>query len=89
MIRDKLNEGSAEIFSNRVVKKLIIEMYGDTVCFTYPSNKLMLQMVLSTKSSPEALVESLRMSPVQQVANELAQEPKQYSFGLEKSFCES
>ena len=49
----------------------------------------MLQMVLGTKSSPEALVESLRMSPVQQVANELAQEPKQYSFGLEKSFCES
>ena len=46
------------------------------------------QMVLSTKSSPEALVESLRVSPVQQVATELAHEIKEYSFGLQKSFCE-
>ena len=45
-------------------------------------------MVLSTKSSPEALVESLRMSPVQQAANELAQELKEYNFGLQKSLCE-
>jgi len=48
----------------------------------------MSQMVLSTKSSPEALVESLRMSPVQQAANELAQELKEYNFGLQKSLCE-
>jgi len=46
-------------------------------------------MVLSTKSSPEALVKSLRMSPVQQITNQLAQEMKQYSFGLQKIFCES
>ena len=64
--RDKLNKGSAEIFSNRVVKRLIIEIYGDTVCFTYPSKKQISQMVLSsTKSSPETLVESLRTTPVQ------------------------
>lgn len=36
-IRDRLNEGSSpEIVSNRVVKQLIIELYGDGVCFTYP-----------------------------------------------------
>jgi len=36
-------------------------------------------MVLCTNSSP---VESLRVSPVQQVATELAQELKEYYFGL-------
>ena len=45
-------------------------------------------MVLCTNSSPEALVESLRVSPVQQVATELAHELKEYSFGLKMSFCE-
>ena len=34
------------------------------------------------------MVESLRTSPAQKVANKLAQELKGYSFGLQKSFCE-
>ena len=70
---------------NRAVKQLIIELYGDTVCFTYPNNKRISQMVLSTESSAEALIESMRVSPVQQVATELAQELKEYSFGLLKT----
>ena len=37
-IRDMLNEGSPETVSNRAVKQLIIKLYGDTVCFTYPCN---------------------------------------------------
>ena len=44
-IRDSLNEGSADIVSNRSVKQLIIELYGDAVCFTYPSSKRKSQMV--------------------------------------------
>ena len=87
-IRDRLNEGSADIVSNRSVKQLIIEMYGDAVCFTYPSNKQKSQMVLCTNSSPEALVKSLRVPPVQQVATELVQELKEYCFGLKASLCE-
>jgi len=55
-IRDRLNEGSAGIVSNRAVKQLIIELYGDAVCFTYPSNKRISQMVLCTNSSPQALI---------------------------------
>ena len=78
----------AGVVSNRAVKQLIIELYGDAVCFTYLSSKGIFQIVLSTKSSPEALVESLRVSPVQQVATELAHEIKEYSFGLQKSYCE-
>ena len=58
-IRDRLNEGSAGMVSNRAVKQLIIELYGDTVCFTYPNNKRISQMVLSTESSAEALIESI------------------------------
>ena len=33
-IRDRLNKDSAESVSNRAVKQLIVELYGDTVCFT-------------------------------------------------------
>ena len=88
-IRDQLSTtSSSEMVSNRVVKQLIIELYGDTICFTYPSNKRKSQMVLSTSSSSKALVESLRVSPVEKVANNLAQELKEYSFQLQKSFCE-
>ena len=76
-IRDRLNACSTEMVSNRAVKQLIIELYGDTVCFTYPSNKRKSQMVLCTNNSPKPLVESLRVSPVQQVATNLAQELKE------------
>ena len=62
-IRDRLNEGSADVVSNKSVKQLIIELYGDTVCFTYPCNKRISQMVLRINSSPKPLVESLRISP--------------------------
>ena len=66
-VRDRLNEGSTVIVSNRVVKQLIIELYGDAVCFSYPSIKRLSQMVLCNKT---ALVESLRISPVQHVPTE-------------------
>ncbi len=74
--------------SNRSVKQLIIELYGDAVCFTYPNNKRKSQMVLGTNSSIKPLVESLRVSAAQKVATELAQELKDYSFGLKMSLCE-
>ncbi|CAB3989606.1 Hypothetical predicted protein [Paramuricea clavata] len=88
-IRERLNEHLSVPVSNRAVKHLIIELYGDAVCFTYPSNKRISQMGFSVKSNPESLLESMRqVSPVQQVATELAQELKDYKFGLERSFCE-
>ena len=87
-IRDRLNEDSTDIVFNRSVKQLIIELYGDAVCFTCPNNKRKSQMVLCTNSSPEALVESLRVLTVQQAATELAQELKEYRFGLKTSLCE-
>ena len=68
-------------------KQLIIELYGDTICFTYPSNKYKSQMAFCTNSSSKTLVESLRVSPVQQVATNLAQEFKEYSFQQQESFC--
>ncbi len=81
-IRDRLNEGSADVVSNRSVKQLIIELYGDAVCFTYPNNKRKSQMVLGTNSSIKPLVESLRVSAAQKVATELAH------LGLKMSLCE-
>ncbi len=45
-------------------------------------------MVLGTNSSIKPLVESLRVSAAQKVATELAQELKDYSFGLKMSLCE-
>ena len=88
-IRDKLNEIVTVPVANRTVKHLIIKLYGDTVCFMYSQIKRLSQMVFSTRNaSPQCLVESLRVSPVKQVARELAQELKSYHFGLLESFCE-
>jgi hypothetical protein len=44
--------------------------------------------MFSTGSDPQSLVEAMRVSSVQQVAIKLAQELKDYRFGLEESFCE-
>ena len=54
-IRDKLNENStfSSAVTNRTVKQLTIELYGDDVCFTYPSNKRISQMVFSTGRDPQ------------------------------------
>ena len=69
---------------NRAVKQLIFELYRDTVCFTYPSNKHKSKMVLCINTSPNALIESIRVSLVQEVATNLAPELKEYSFQLQK-----
>ncbi len=87
-IRDTLNENVTVPVSSRTIERVIIELYGDSVCFTYPNNKRVSQMVFSTKCNPVSLVESMRISPVQQVATELGQELKDYKFGLERSFSE-
>ena len=89
-IREKLNENStfSSTVIKRTVKQLIIELYGGDVCFTYPSNKRTSQMVFSTGRDPQSLAEAMRVSSVQQVATTIAQELKDYTFGLEESFCE-
>ena len=80
-IRDKLNEGSADIVSNRSVKQLSMVMLSALHTQVTGENPRWCFIL-------EALVESLRVSPVQQVATELAQELKEYCFGLNTSLCE-
>ena len=86
-IRNKLNETHESPVSNRAVKQMIIELYGDGVCFTYPANKRISQLFFSTKSNAASFLESARVSPVQRAASSLEQELKAYKFGLDKSFC--
>ena len=45
-------------------------------------------MVFSTGCDPQSLAEAMRVLSVQQVATTLAQELKDYTFGLQESFCE-
>ena len=89
-ISDKLNENLtfSSAVTNRTIKQLIIELFGGDVCFTYPSNNRISQMVFSTGRDPQVLVEAKRVLSVQQVATTLAHDLKSYRFGLEKSFCE-
>ncbi len=69
-IMKKLNSKvTASTVTNRAVKQLIIELYGEDVCFTYSSNKW---MVFSTGRDPQSLVVAMRVSSVQQVATTLA-----------------
>ena len=84
-IREKLNENStfSSTVTNRTVKQLIIELYGGDVCFTYPSNKRISQMVFSTARDPQSLVEAMRVSSVQQVATTIVQELEHIWIGRE------
>ena len=80
-ITDGLNEHLLVAVSNSAVKCLIIELYGDTICFTYPTNKRISQGFFSVNSNSASLLEFIRQaSPIQQVATQLAQELKDYKF---------
>ena len=63
-------------------------MAATFVLLTQATSEYISQMVFSTGRDPQSLVEAMRVSSVQQVATTLAQELKDYRFGLEESFCE-
>ena len=50
---DKLN--------NKQVKQLLIEFYGQDICFTYPKNKSKPQMFFSSSIRQADIVETLRV----------------------------
>ena len=75
-IREKLNKIQllALQLPTELSSKLIIELCGGDVCFTYPRNQRISQMVFSTGRDPQSLVEAMRVSSVQQVATTLARQ---------------
>lgn len=93
-IREKINVNQPEsnCYTNKQIKILMIKYYGDTICFTYPNDKKLSQMVYSSKLLTENVVEALRTKQRQQLkelGTVLRDECKNLDFGLKDSVCNS
>ena len=90
-IRDLINESHDEAnMDNRKVKILLVKHFGDKICFTYPHDRKLSQMVFSNMFSCSTVVETLRshaINKVKSVADELRSEVKAFDFGLDDSIC--
>ena len=59
--RDELNKVITDInFDNRRIKNLLINYFGEGICFTYPNNRKKSQMLFSTNVRAGEIAESLR-----------------------------
>ena len=90
-LRDEINKSltADESLSNCVVKDLLIQKFGEKICFSYPSNKRISQLVFSSSIQSETLVDNLRQSCIKQCADKLRNKMKQMSFALKGSFCKA
>ena len=90
-LRDEMNRSlpSHDPVSNYIVKELIIDKFGDKVCFSYPSNNRISQMAYLSNISCRSLINTLRHSCDKQCADDLRKEMKEFSFGLKDSYCKA
>ena len=73
--------------SNRALKKQLIDLYGDKICFCYPNDKTKSQLVFSRTIESSSLVETIRSHDAVEIcAGILRDECKQYDFNLDNSF---
>ena len=50
----------AYLLTNRKLKSMLIDYYGDEICFTYPKDLKKSQMFFSTRVKSEDIAETLR-----------------------------
>ena len=76
------------MLSNRQVKRMLINHFGDTICFTYPKEVRKSQMFFSSKICSVDTVETLRSNdPVKVCATKLRKECEEFDFLLTSSYC--
>lgn len=74
--------------SNRRMKSLLIEQFGDTISFTYSKNRSVSQMVFSNQITAVQLAEEIRSSDcIKGCAETLRSDIKSYDFGLKNTDC--
>ena len=93
-IQDEINQGVKEEdrINNRRVKTLLLKHFGDSICFTYPTDKKLSQMVYSSNLLKSNVVEAARQAgtkAAKSLSDELLLECKEYDFGLKSTYCTS
>ena len=71
----------------RRLKNMLIDHYGDTICFSYPRDRTKSQMFYSTNITREEVAERLRSTDTIKVcADQLCDDLKRYEFELEETY---
>ena len=92
--RDELNKIIADInFDNRQNKNLLINYFGEGICFTYPNDRKKSQMFFSTNVRAGEIAESLRSKTDEDIiiacAKTLREECNSYNFDIDYSYCDA
>ena len=78
------------LIENRKVKELLIEKYGEVICFTDPRDRTKSQMFYSRLIPSESFVETIRSKNIyKEFANALKEECLKFNFKLSDSFCDA
>ena len=73
--------------TNQSVKNLLVEHFGDEICFTYPQNMRNSQVFFSANIRSRDIVESLRSNnPVKICVEKLRKECTEFDFFLIQAF---
>ena len=73
--------------SNKRLKEMIINEFGDSVCFSYPRDRKKSQIFFSSSIHSEDLAETIRNTDaIKQCASKLLDDCKGYNVELEGSF---
>ena len=91
-IRDRVNAllSSDFLIENRKVKELLIEKYGEDICFTYPRDRTKSQMFYSRLIPSESFVETIRSKNIyKECANALKEECLNFNFKPSNTFCDA
>ena len=76
--------------SNKEIKSVIIEVYGDNVCFAYPREKSLSQVVYASNVDYGMVVDKVRScDAIKNCAAILREEAKNYDFKLGEKFCDA
>ena len=90
LINDQLPE---QKLNNKQVKRLLIEHYGNDICFTYPKDQKQSQIFFSSHICPADVVEHVRTKEnINQnylCGNQLRKECQSFEFLLDQSYCDA
>ena len=72
------------------MKELLIEKYGEDICFTYPSNRTKSQMSYSRLIPSESFVETIKSKNIyKESVNALKEVCLNFNFALSNTFCDA
>ena len=81
----------AHLLTNRKLKSMLIDYYGDEICFTYPKDVKKSQMFFSTRVKSEDIAETLRRNDFIHKCGEylrrMREECQNLDLGLTGCYC--